>query len=479
MSGIRTVQPSGRVASRYFKNLSPYQCIMGPVGSGKSTTNVMKLLSLAMFQPRDPHDGVRRSRWAVIRNTKTQLNQTTIKTFHDYIPETYGRFRENNGSISHEFSLRHDDGSRADVEVLFIPLDKEEDVQRLLSLELTGAFINEAREVPGGLINSLYARTGRYPSVANGGCFWHGIMMDTNSFDVDNWIYKKFVEAPADGWAFFRQPSGLSAEAENRENLIPGYYENLCVGSPPEWVDMYVHAKFGYSRDGKPVFPMFSDHVHVAKEILRPVPGLKIQMGFDAGRTPACVFGQTAANGQKRILAEFFMEKTGPVEFSRKLKEFIGRRFGADVQFSERNWADPASAMGDSKTDPSWINVVRRETGFTILPCPGDNAIGPRLDAVAANLSELIDGEPAFVLSPDCSILRKGFNSGYCYRRVRSSSGEAFEDVPDKNRFSHLMDALQYLCLGDGGYEKAVGFKPNRKARGVILTHSDTGIFKR
>lgn len=479
MSSVKTVQPSGRIANRYFKSLASFQCIMGPVGSGKSTTNVMKLLSLAMYQPQDPHDGVRRSRWAVIRNTKTQLKQTTIKTFHDYIPENYGRYRENNGAISHEFSLRHDDGSRADIEVLFIPLDKEEDVRRLLSLELTGAFINEAREVPGSLISSLFARTGRFPSVANGGCFWHGILMDTNSFDVDSWLYKKFVENAVKGWAFYHQPSGLSAEAENKENLIPGYYENLCVGATPEWIDMYVHAKFGYARDGKPVFANFSDHVHVAKSILQPINGLKIQMGFDAGRTPACVFAQKTASGQRRILAEFFLEKTGPVEFSHKLMEFIGRRFGSGVEFSARNWADPAAAMGDSKTDPSWIEIVRRETGFSILPCPGNNAIGPRLDAVGMSLSELIDGEPAFLLSPDCALLRKGFNSGYCYRRIRSAGGEAFEDVPDKNKFSHLMDALQYLCLGDGGYEKATGFKRNGKARGIIQTHSDIGIFRR
>ena len=95
------------------------------------------------------------------------------------------------------------------------------------------------------------------------------------------------------------------------------------------------------------------------------------------------------------------------------------------------------------------------------------------------SLSELIDGEPAFLLSPDCALLRKGFNSGYCYRRIRSAGGEAFEDVPDKNKFSHLMDALQYLCLGDGGYEKATGFKRNGKARGIIQTHSDIGIFRR
>ncbi len=50
-----------------------------------------------------------------------------------------------------------------DMEVLFRALDRPDDAKKVLSLELTGAWVNEAREVPKGIIDALGDRTGRYP----------------------------------------------------------------------------------------------------------------------------------------------------------------------------------------------------------------------------------------------------------------------------------------------------------------------------
>ena len=60
--------------------------LMGPVGSGKSVCCVMELLRRAMEQEAD-ESGVRRTRWAIIRNTYPELKATTIKTFQAWIPE--------------------------------------------------------------------------------------------------------------------------------------------------------------------------------------------------------------------------------------------------------------------------------------------------------------------------------------------------------------------------------------------------------
>ena len=48
-----------------------------------------------------------------------------------------------------------------------------------------------------------------------------------------------------------------------------------------------------------------------------------------------------------------------------------------------------------------------------------------------------------------CSSLIKGFEGGYQYKRMEVS-GERYADKPDKNMFSHIHDALQYLMLGAG-----------------------------
>jgi len=48
-----------------------------------------------------------------------------------------------------------------------------------------------------------------------------------------------------------------------------------------------------------------------------------------------------------------------------------------------------------------------------------------------------------------CPQLIKGFEGGYAYKRMEVS-GERYADKPDKNMFSHVHDAAQYLFLGAG-----------------------------
>lgn len=209
------------------------RCIMGPVGSGKSSGCIMEILRRAMEQAPGP-DGLRHSRWAVIRNTYPELRDTTRKTFEQWVPAALGNWHEQ----TFTFTIRFRDVL---AEVIFRPLDRPEDVKKLLSLELTGAYINESREVPKAVFDLLQARVGRYPAQRDGGPSWFGIWMDTNPWDADHWAEKHFNENPQD--ELFRQPSGLSPNAENVENLPPGYYERLCAGKDEEWIDVYVKAK--------------------------------------------------------------------------------------------------------------------------------------------------------------------------------------------------------------------------------------------
>jgi hypothetical protein len=73
---------------------------------------------------------------------------------------------------------------------------------------------------------------------------------------------------------------------------------------------------------------------------------------------------------------------------------------------------------------------------------------------VAYFLNSNASGEPGFLLNPSCTTLRRGFNGGYRYERMRVSGIEArFRDTPTKDKYSHPHDALQYLALSvrDGG----------------------------
>jgi hypothetical protein len=90
------------------------------------------------------------------------------------------------------------------------------------------------------------------------------------------------------------------------------------------------------------------------------------------------------------------------------------------------------------------------KTAFSILHGKGINIEGGmqtlviRLESVRKPLRMLaLKGEPSFLLDPDCKMLRKGFQGGYQYRRLQTSA-ERYTQKPDKNQYSHPMDALQY-----------------------------------
>ena len=61
----------------------------------------------------------------------------------------------------------------------------------------------------------------------------------------------------------------------------------------------------------------------------------------------------------------------------------------------------------------------------------------------------MVEGKPAFLIDRRCQQLIKGFEGGYQYKRMEVS-GERYSDKPDKNMFSHIHDALQYMMLGAG-----------------------------
>src|SRR5690348_7765628 len=124
--------------------LSPafLRCVTGPFGSGKSSACVMEIIRRAKEQA-PGLDGIRRTRWAVIRNTYTELRDTTIKTFHDWLPPSmFGTWQVAN----HDYQITAIPGVY--IEILFRALDNEADVKKLLSMELTGAWLNESREIP-------------------------------------------------------------------------------------------------------------------------------------------------------------------------------------------------------------------------------------------------------------------------------------------------------------------------------------------
>lgn len=431
-------KPAGPVAREFLRCNHFVQGIMGPVGSGKSTAAVMKLLKLAQQQAPGP-DGIRHSRWAIIRNTYPELKTTTIKTWEQWVPLSIGRW-QGEGPPTHFVNM-----GDVQAEFIFLGLDRPEDVRKLLSLELTGAWVNEARETPKAIIDALTARVGRYPAKRDGGATWFGILMDTNAPDYDHWWYKLAEENCPTEFKFFRQPAGDGPDAENLENLPTGYYERAKLGKSEDWIRVYVKAEYGFVRDGKPVFQNYVDNLHCKP--VQPIPKLPIYLGLDFGLTPAAVFLQRDAVGRVRALSELVATDMGAVQFGNVLGPEIRGRYG---QHEFSIWGDPT---GDSRaptdSDQTPFKILQA-AGIPVRPAPTNDPI-QRIEAVSAALGRIVDGEPGFQIDPGCMVLRKAMIGAYCYRRIQVSGAERYTEKPDKSHpFSDVADAMQYGFLGMG-----------------------------
>lgn len=105
-----------------------------------------------------------------------------------------------------------DDGTRVESELIFLALDRPQDVKKLRGVQATGFWLNETKELSRATVDMADLRHGRYPSMAVGGvdCTYHGMIGDSNAWDEDHWLFETISSGTTpDGWSFFRQPDGV------------------------------------------------------------------------------------------------------------------------------------------------------------------------------------------------------------------------------------------------------------------------------
>lgn len=411
--------------------------IYGPVGSGKSVTCCFEVIRRASQQAPNRR-GIRKSRCLVIRETARQLQDTTIKTFTDWFPDgVCGRFMR----TTKTFYFKVGD---VECEIMFRALDDADDVANLNSLEVTFAWMNECRDIHPDIVDALSKRIGRYPSAKDGGPTWFGMWGDTNPPVIDSWWYYQMEHLdPSDGvspnnngWEVFKQPSGRSPYAENIDNLPDGYYSTQ--GRSEDYIRVYIDGEYGLSAAGQPVFKYFKPDYHMAKQNLRPIlNGVRpLVVGMDLGLTPAAVIGQLDPRGRALIYAECVSFDMGVQRFIRTmLKPLLFERFpGAPVLVV----VDPAGTQRAQTDERSAVDIIKAE-GLKVIPAK-TNAVQARINAVDDFLMRQVDGDAAFLLDPTCTALKAALMGGYRYK----PRGDM---VIEKNKSSHVADALQYFCL--------------------------------
>ena len=473
---------------------------MGPVGSGKSHGCSAWIMAHANMQ-NVQEDGYRKSRYAVIRNTGPELKSTTIKTFENIFPAgPHGR-PVYSAPITYRINFPPRGGQPGiDCEVIFLALDNVQDIRKLLSLELTGAFVNESREIVGPVIDALIGRIGRYPSMAHGGCVNPQVIADTNAPDEDSWWFdrfennnlpqkftlpdgreidltnKLFKQPPAvlelgevfgggfesleHGYEYIYQENeiirsagkiwGINPEAENLPNLDPAYYARQLVGAELKYIQVMLQAKYGFFQIGKPVIPEFNHDLQVQN--IPVLTGQVLKIGVDIGGgtlQPAAVIGQRHERGNWLIHSECIGEDMGVENFARVLKQHIDEKYpGMEVEVL---WLDPAAEKRDELFENKIVEYLRAAPHRFPTRCAPTNDWRVRRQAIADPCCRLIDGKAGMLISKTgCPKLINGLKGKWDFKKLQTSGTMAFAEYPSKNEYSHPCDALGYLLSGGG-----------------------------
>lgn len=447
---------------KFFRSEKFISLAVGPVGSLKTTTALAKIFYHASRMA-PCTDGIRRSRCVWVRNTREQLRDTSIPDFLKwYKPGIHGTYLKS----EMKYVIRIGD---VECEVLFRGLDDQDDVRRLLSMQLSFGILEEFREINPRIFEQLQGRLGRYPDgmlvphrpewgVDRKGNPIEGCVTEegkankllwgvTNPPDFDTY-WEEFLSEPPDNAHVTIQPSAFAPEADWVKYLPLDYYENLAEGKSEDWVDVYIHAKFGKSLAGQPVHRSFNRDLHVSKTPLKwnPIAAQPLIVGLDTALNPAAVIGQMSFDGRLMVFDCLHAEGMGGLRFLReKLKPLLTSKYpGARVIIV----VDPA--IRRAETDERTILQIIKAEGLAAKPAL-TNKISARLAAVENFLTRTVDGKPRILFDKEgCGMLLKALGGRYRYKIKKPDTDDMQVDEAQPEKFhpwSDVADALQYLCL--------------------------------
>jgi hypothetical protein len=451
--------------------------VIGPYNSGKSSAIMQAILRDVMTIPACD-SGVRKSKWAFIRNTAGDLETTTLQTWlfwaNKVLPPPV---RSKKPILTYTYKFRDTKG-RVELTCVFLGLDREDDFNKLASLELTGAYINELQFIPRLIFTTLQDRIGRFPAkgeflgmfeaeypelkdinfeqpeekklyndtFAEWFPYTRKLYADTNAPETDHWIPLLIEQKDLPAIKVYHQPPGLlqnknkewykNTEADNRINQDPNYYIDMLQHGE-EYARVYACGKYGTVVDGKAVFSNYNDDFHSSWDV--PINDKEIfWLGADYGiLSPALLLSQYV-DGQLRVIKEFIGDSLTMKELAKySLIPHLNKNFRDAVV---DGWGDPANTAGgrEDLVDLG-INIVNALT----------NDVDKRIKAVKTLCSESVAGKPRLLIDrKGCPKLRDACLGKYHFQRLRIVGKEEFKDKPKKNHpYSDVADCLEYLCL--------------------------------
>ena len=438
--------------------------IRGPRGSGKSGACVMEGMGGAAAQTPN-HEGRRRTRFLVLRDTYRQLETTTIPSFKKWL----GHATRFTGQypIKGYTRIPMPDQTVVDMETVFLAMDGENIIDNLQSFEASFAWVNEARAIENrNIINMIVASCGRYPSKDEEGCSNSFVVMDSNPCDEFHWWYNSDVVDRPEKWDFFAQVSPLlfMRDAPMFSNKISDYRPNPAAtyariqnkgydywldqlsGATDAFIRTMVMGRYGTLVAGKAVYQQFWSEECVSLLPIEWHQQLPIVVGIDtSGLHPGAVFCQ-AYGGRIHALREIHAKDTPFDSFCESvLLPFIQQNFRMNSLTAVVDPSNPRLGAG-GKTAMQLLEGY----GVHTVPAPSN-----RLNLRLGSVTKLLQRRQAFIIDPSCKLLIEGFRGKYHYKKIDSSGLiEAYKPEPEKDVYADVHDAMQYASLY---YERGSG----------------------
>lgn len=197
---------------------------------------------------------------------------------------------------------------------------------------------------------------------------------------------------------------------------------------------------------GQPVYPNFRADIHCPEAKPQAHLGLPLLFGWDFGHTPACVVGQLQGNSLK-ILKEFTSKNESVRTFAPKVMKMVKQLWPEWDQKDQRHFVDPAGFKRNENDMRSCVLEMQEYAGIENIE-PGPVTWEDRKTAVENFLISIERDHAGLEINEEaCPTLVTGFKGGY---RYQDSANEIQPDNlrPIKNFYSHIHDAIQYLCYG-------------------------------
>lgn len=470
-------QPDGPVLNDLLFDNSEVCVTQGPIQSGKTLANLMRIGRHLREQKKAP-DGWRKSRWFIVRNTYPELESSTLKDFLETYPEGVFGTLKRSKPMTYEFLI---DDVKA--EIIFIALDVPDDIRKMRSTQFTGAYINELQYVHKAIFDELHSRAGRYPRVIDGGPTWSGVIADMNAPPPDHWIPLMRGEVPLpetmsgdearafqwpDKWKFLKQPAGLIEEfgargevtgyrinpaCENQKWMQKTYLE-IAQGKSKVWIDSNIMNRVAVSVDGQPVWSSYKREVHDAMDEIKPFDGEGLIVALDFGMQPAAAIMQQV-RGYWTILAECVGKDEYAKDFAPRLKRLLAQKFAH--HFNEGMitfYGDPAGDYAASAADRTPFEIFKAHGMMVRKAVEKDSAIA-RHETANDLFSKIKDGIPVVRINPDCRMIRAGAQGGFYFKRLPGTS--SLKNEPEKNPYSHPCEAVEYGFIAGGAGRAMVG----------------------